>query len=180
MACKIVLVNHKGNWNITHWTFTFNHSTDENTPTLVHKAPRGKQKILQHITTGLTQVFPILLLLYDRYIVTLLACKTYQQKWVLFISEIELHIYYKVLRIWSLSITITRLCDLNYMRNYNIMQILGRVPIYIKLDKWINWIQAGGSCSWIYNYLCNQCLSPLKLWVRTPFMARCTRYNIMW
>jgi hypothetical protein len=33
--------------------------------------------------------------------------------------------------------------------------------------------------SWIYNYLCNQCLSPLKLWVRTPFMARCTRY-IMW
>jgi len=23
--------------------------------------------------------------------------------------------------------------------------------------------------SWIYNYLCNQCLSPLKLCVRTPF-----------
>ena len=34
--------------------------------------------------------------------------------------------------------------------------------------------------NWIYNDLCNQCLSPLKLWVRTPFMARCTRYNIMW
>ena len=31
--------------------------------------------------------------------------------------------------------------------------------------------------SWVYNYQCNQCLSPLKLWVRTPFMARCTRYN---
>ena len=29
--------------------------------------------------------------------------------------------------------------------------------------------------SWIYNYLCNRCLSPLKLWVWTPFMARCTR-----
>jgi hypothetical protein len=28
--------------------------------------------------------------------------------------------------------------------------------------------------SWIYNYLYNQCLSPLK------FMVRCTRYNIMW
>jgi hypothetical protein len=27
--------------------------------------------------------------------------------------------------------------------------------------------------SWIYNYMCNQCLSPLKLWFRTPFMARC-------
>ena len=32
----------------------------------------------------------------------------------------------------------------------------------------------------IYNYLCNQCLSPLKLWVPITFMARCTRYNIMW
>jgi len=34
--------------------------------------------------------------------------------------------------------------------------------------------------SWIYYYLCNQCLSQLKLWVITPFMARCSRYNIMW
>ena len=32
--------------------------------------------------------------------------------------------------------------------------------------------------SWIYFYLCNQFLSPQKLWVRVPFMARCTRYNI--
>jgi hypothetical protein len=34
--------------------------------------------------------------------------------------------------------------------------------------------------SWIYNYLCNQCLSLLTLWVRTLFMTKCTRYNIMW
>ena len=34
-------------------------------------------------------------------------------------------------------------------------------------------------CSWIYNYLCNQSLSPLKLWVLTPFMTRLTRYTIM-
>jgi len=33
---------------------------------------------------------------------------------------------------------------------------------------------------WIYSYLCIQCLSPLKLQVRIPFMARCTRYTIMW
>jgi hypothetical protein len=26
--------------------------------------------------------------------------------------------------------------------------------------------------SWIYNYLCNQCLSPLMLWVRIPPRAR--------
>ena len=34
--------------------------------------------------------------------------------------------------------------------------------------------------SWIYKYLCNQWLLPLKLCVRIPLMGRCTRYNIMW
>jgi len=39
----------------------------------------------------------------------------------------------------------------------------------------------GPSCSWsygswIYNYLCNQCLSPLKLWVWSLFMLRRTWY----
>jgi hypothetical protein len=34
--------------------------------------------------------------------------------------------------------------------------------------------------SWIYKYLYNQCLSPLKLWFRIPLMVRCTLYNIMW
>jgi hypothetical protein len=33
---------------------------------------------------------------------------------------------------------------------------------------------------WIFNYLPNQCLSPLKLWVRILFVVRCTRYNIIW
>jgi len=28
--------------------------------------------------------------------------------------------------------------------------------------------------SWIYNYLCNQCLSPLMLWVWIAIRARCT------
>jgi len=40
-----------------------------------------------------------------------------------------------------------------------------------------SWSWSYGSC--IYNYLCNQCLWPLKLWVRIPLMARGTRYNIM-
>jgi len=37
--------------------------------------------------------------------------------------------------------------------------------------------------AWSYGsdkYLCNQCLSWLKLWVRIPLMAMCCRYNIMW
>ena len=29
-------------------------------------------------------------------------------------------------------------------------------------------------CSWIFNYLCNQCLSPLMLCVRISIRARCT------
>jgi hypothetical protein len=46
-------------------------------------------------------------------------------------------------------------------------------------------LSCGPSWSWshgsyIYNYLCNQCISPLNLWVRIPFVAKCTRYNIMW
>ena len=47
------------------------------------------------------------------------------------------------------------------------------------LKRGLSWSWSYGS--WIYNYLCYQCLSPLKLWVRNPFMARCTtRCNVMW
>ena len=42
----------------------------------------------------------------------------------------------------------------------------------------LSWLWSYGS--WIYNYLCNQCQPSLKLWVPTSFMAKCTRYNIMW
>ena len=34
--------------------------------------------------------------------------------------------------------------------------------------------------SWICNYLCSQCLSPLTLRARIPLITRRTRYNIMW
>jgi hypothetical protein len=33
--------------------------------------------------------------------------------------------------------------------------------------------------SWIYDYICNQSLSPLTLLVRIPLMAGCNQYNIM-
>jgi hypothetical protein len=35
-----------------------------------------------------------------------------------------------------------------------------------------SWSRSYGS--WIYNYLSNQCLSPLMLWVWIPIRARCT------
>ena len=36
----------------------------------------------------------------------------------------------------------------------------------------LSWSWSYGS--WIYNYLCSQCLSLLTLWVRIPLKARCT------
>jgi hypothetical protein len=39
-------------------------------------------------------------------------------------------------------------------------------------EKWLSWPWSYGS--WIYNYLCNQCLSPLMLWVWISIRARCT------
>jgi hypothetical protein len=40
------------------------------------------------------------------------------------------------------------------------------------------WLFSYGSL--IYNYLGNQCISPLKLSVRIPLMVRCTRNNLMY
>jgi len=40
-----------------------------------------------------------------------------------------------------------------------------------KLSKGLLWSWSYGS--WIYNYLCIRCLSPL-MWVRLPLRARCT------
>jgi len=41
-----------------------------------------------------------------------------------------------------------------------------------KLSKGLLWSWSYGS--WIYNYLCIRCLSPLMLWVRFPLRARST------
>jgi len=44
-----------------------------------------------------------------------------------------------------------------------------RYIIYFRRPSWV-WSHS----SWIYNYLYNQCLSPLKSWVRILLMARST------
>jgi hypothetical protein len=41
----------------------------------------------------------------------------------------------------------------------------------IQINEGPSWSWSYGG--WIYNYLWNQCLSSLNLWVRTLFMARC-------
>jgi hypothetical protein len=48
----------------------------------------------------------------------------------------------------------------------------GLLPYSDFLTIWPSWSWSYGS--WIYNYLRNQCLSPLVLWVRISIRARCT------
>jgi len=72
-------------------------------------------------------------------------------------------------------------CVQNFFIFFNILQNYGLLNHLCEIWN-IAW---ESSSSWsygslIYNYLCQQCLSPLKLWVRIPLMARCIRYNIMW
>jgi hypothetical protein len=59
--------------------------------------------------------------------------------------------------------------------NLNIIPPLIPVPLF-----WIYNVHSEGPSwtwsygSWIYNYLCNQCLSPPMLWVRISIRARCS------
>jgi hypothetical protein len=45
-------------------------------------------------------------------------------------------------------------------------------PLKISNHEGPSWPWSYGG--WIYNYLCNQCLSTLMLWVRLPLRAKCT------
>jgi hypothetical protein len=62
--------------------------------------------------------------------------------------------------------------------NLSSVYILGFV--FRSCSEWgPSWSWSWSYGSWIYNYLYNQYLSPLKLWVRILLMARCTWYNII-
>jgi len=59
------------------------------------------------------------------------------------------------------------------MIGHNLLQLLLNLLFtYIIYYMGPSWPWSYGS--WIYNNLCNQCLSPLMLWVRIPIRARCT------
>jgi hypothetical protein len=63
--------------------------------------------------------------------------------------------------------------------------LISKDTISLWILSYVIYTGQGSSCSWSYgswsyNYLCNQCLSPLKLQVWIPIMARCTWYIIMW
>jgi len=53
-------------------------------------------------------------------------------------------------------------------------QFLSCTPHSYFIDLDARWL-----CIGVYNYLCNQCLSPLTLWVRILLVVRCTQCNII-
>ena len=59
----------------------------------------------------------------------------------------------------------------------NINQLTNYIYFLATINKFLN--QSWSYDSWIFNFLCNQCLSPLKLWVQVPLMGTSTCYNIM-
>ena len=84
-----------------------------------------------------------------------------------------------LLKLWI----IKKLFPWKYSKHYNILNKTSKVShillfathylYYFKLlSVCRSWPWSDGS--WIYNYLCNQCLSPLMLWVWISIRARCT------
>ena len=65
---------------------------------------------------------------------------------------------------------------MKYKDSIYFVQLLIDIEINVLRDPSWSW---SIDC-WIYSYMRNQCLSPLKLWVCVPFMASCIQYNIMW
>ena len=60
----------------------------------------------------------------------------------------------------------------------NFIAVIKIVVDVTNVNKRPSWSWPYGN--WIYNYLSNQCISLLKLWVRIPLMARLIRYETMW
>ena len=70
----------------------------------------------------------------------------------------------------------------NFSDSYNSVNYVQ----FLQLDLFIHYHTSWGPSwpwsygNWIYNYLCKQCLTPLKLWVLIPLMVRSTQYSFMW
>jgi len=54
----------------------------------------------------------------------------------------------------------------------SLLYLCFQLRYYTHVGQELSWLWPYGS--WIYNYLCNQCLSPVMLWVRISIRARCT------
>jgi hypothetical protein len=72
----------------------------------------------------------------------------------------DVHVLYIIFNIWFWNYS-DIVVLFSFVFHYFMLYYESRT--YLKGPSW-SWSYG----SWIYNYLCNQCISPLPLWVRTP------------
>jgi len=72
----------------------------------------------------------------------------------------------------SFSLRVSRRPHKSYSKNTSCILNYISTLLLRSLIKGPSWPWSHGS--WIYNYLCNQCLSPLMLWVRISIRTGCT------
>ena len=82
-----------------------------------------------------------------------------------------------ILTVWTIYYCVyTLLCVSRSDMLLNTINIYTIILLSLVLYMWLSWPWSFGS--WIYNYLCNQCLSPLTLWVRCEFeSSSCEVYS---
>jgi hypothetical protein len=75
--------------------------------------------------------------------------------------EIYFPLNFVKLLLWLWNALVIFICKMNYL------PLITNTKYHLKVYTYSRegWLYG----SWIYNYLCNQCLSPLLLWVRTLF-----------
>ena len=98
-------------------------------------------------------------------------------KWILFF-----HSYFRIQWPWAFVIFLESVSPSSgsYSKKCPPLKPLSQFQIKVGVN-YPNEIRGRrGHDIWIYNYPCNNCLSPLKLWVWTPFILRCTQYSIIW
>jgi hypothetical protein len=118
--------------------------------------------------------------------INLIEIREFFVSFFIFISGNTLTSYNSLLRVMSgflstMNPSMMRLYQfLRYFKSNTCQELLSDWSIYLNVLHTVGQSNMNGGLSWpwsygswIYNYLCNQCLSPLMLWVRI-WRARCT------
>jgi hypothetical protein len=99
------------------------------------------------------------------------------KKMYIFFKSIIMHVHQQVIfssKVLLYSKEEEELFVINLVYNFYRFNFIYLYTYILEEQSW-SWLYG----SWIYNYLCNQCLSPLKLCSNLTH-GKCMRYNIMW
>jgi hypothetical protein len=98
-------------------------------------------------------------LIWSSVILVIMYVETFKTAVIVFISNVILCLTSHLPIIFSINVSLLIHEMLLWVQTKNVYRVLS-----------LSWLYG----SWIYNYLYNQCLSLLKLWVWIPLMVRCT------